>query len=135
MALPWIIGPAIVVGIAAATKKNCDECGDAYWSSDYGSYCSSYCRNKARERRERKELRRRERERQRAYKTQEIKDYKDNRREYFRNQYGAYINFNKDILNIEREPSFIKKAKSLESQVKELDEVIAILERKKSAIG
>jgi hypothetical protein len=146
MTLPWIIGAAVAAvaavaaGVAAATKKNCDECGDAYWSSDYGSYyCSEECREEAKARRKRKkiekEAKRKERKRKKVYKIQEIIDYKNNRKAYFKNQYDAYISFDIDTLNIEREPSFIKKAKSLESQVKELDEVIAILERKKSAIG
>jgi len=142
MALPWLIGAAAVAGAAALFKETCKECGDTFYSSDCSKYCDYCCEERREARRERQRVERERREKEEKEKNQKlglIEIYKNNKLEFFQNEYNIDIEFNRsDISIIRKSPTQenrVKQIKSLEEESKELSEVISILKDKRDAVS
>jgi len=146
MALPWLIGVAVAAGAAAAFSDTCRECGDRFFSSDYGKYCSRYCRDKARAREERARREREKEEKLNKLKNnitkqeKELQNYIENQKNIFKEQFNVEIDFDDDynlsILEYSNEQIRRKeRIKALEKEAQELSEVISILKDKRDAVS
>jgi len=141
MALPWLIGAAAVAGAAALFKETCKECGDTFYSSDCSKYCD-YCCEERRERKlaEKKKTELNTLKKEITNKEQNLENYIQNQKEFFREKFDIEIDFDEDynisILEYSNEQEKRKnRIKALEKEAQELSEVISILKDKRDAIN